>query len=158
MVKQFLSQRKVNFEEKDVSRNQAYAQELIRTTGQMGVPVTVFDGEVVIGFDRPRLEQLLTRMQANQRPSIGASIADASKITARQGSGITFGAYVGRTKPGSIAQRIGLAPGDIITQLNMRNIANADDLERELSNLRKGNRLSIVFLRGAKTMTAEAIL
>jgi S1-C subfamily serine protease len=158
MVKQFLSQRKVNFEEKDVSRNQAYAQELIRTTGQMGVPVTVFDGEVVIGFDRPRLEQLLTRMQANQRPSIGASIADASKITARQGSGITFGAYVGRTKPGSIAQRIGLLPGDIITQLNMRNIANADDLERELSNLRKGSRLSIVFLRGTKTMTAEAIL
>jgi S1-C subfamily serine protease len=158
MVKQFLSQRKVSFEEKDVSRNQAYAQELIRTTGQMGVPVTVFDGEVVVGFDRPRLEQLLTRMQANQRPSIGASIADASKITARQGSRITFGAYVGRTKPGSIAQRIGLAPGDIITQLNMRNIANADDLERELSNLQKGSRLSIVFLRGAKTMTAEAIL
>ena len=157
MVKQFLSQRGVGFEEKDVSRSQAYAQELVRTTGQMGVPVTVFDGEVVIGFDRPRLEQLLTHMQANQRPSFGASIADASKITAKQGSGITLGAYIGRTRPGSVAQRIGLIPGDIIIRLNMKNIANAADLERELSGLQKGSRLSIAFLRDSQTMTAEAI-
>ena len=97
MVKEFLSQRGIGFEERDVSRNPSYAQELVRSTGQMGVPVTIINGQIVVGFDRGRLEQLLTQTQTRQRPSFGASIADASKITAKQGSGITLGAYVGRS-------------------------------------------------------------
>jgi glutaredoxin 3 len=158
MVKEFLSQRGAGFEERDVSRNPSYAQELVRSTGQMGVPVTIIDGQIVVGFDRGRLEQLLTRAQARQRPSFGASIADASKITAKQGSGIMLGAYVGGIRPGSAAERIGLAPGDIITELNMKGVANAADLEHGLSNLKRGNRFSLVFLRGNKTMTTEGIL
>jgi glutaredoxin 3 len=157
MVKEFLSQRGAGFEERDVSRNSSYAQELVRSTGQMGVPVTIIDGQIVVGFDRGRLEELLSRAQAGQHPPFGASIADASKITAKQGSGITLGAYVGRIRPGSVAERIGLAPGDIITELNMKGIANAADLERGLSNLKRGSRFSLVFLRGDKTMTAEGI-
>ncbi len=155
MVKEFLSQRGIGFEERDVSRNPSYAQELMRSTGQMGVPVTIINGQVVVGFDRGRLEQLLTRTEIRQRPSFGASIADASKITAKQGSGLTLGAYVGRVRPDSIAERIGLGPGDIITELNMKRIANASDLERALSSLNDGSRFSLVFLRGNKTMTTE---
>jgi len=34
-------------------------EELLRRTGQLAVPVTVIDGEVVLGFDRPRLTELL---------------------------------------------------------------------------------------------------
>jgi glutaredoxin 3 len=157
MVKDFLSQRGISFEERDVSRNSSYAQELVRSTGQMGVPVTIISGEIVVGFDRGRLEQLTTQAQIRQRPSFGASIADASKITARQGSGIILGAYVGSIRPGSVAARIGLAPGDIITELNMRHIANADDLEDSLSNLSSGSRFSLVFLRGNETMTTEGV-
>ena len=59
MVKGFLSQRGISYEERDVSRNRAYAQELVNNTGQMGVPVTVFDGQIVVGFDQRRLEQLV---------------------------------------------------------------------------------------------------
>jgi glutaredoxin 3 len=157
MVKEFLSQRGINFEERDVSRNQSYAQELVRNTGQMGVPVTVINGQTVVGFDRGRLEQLLTQTQTRQRPSFGASIADASKITAKQGWGITLGAYVGRVRPGSIAERIGLVSGDIITELNMKRIANASDLEHALSSLDNGSRFSLSFLRGNKTITTEGI-
>ncbi len=155
MVKEFLSQRGIGFEERDVSRNPSYAQELVRSTGQMGVPVTIINGQVVVGFDRGRLEQLLTRTETRQRPSFGASIADASKITAKQGLGLTLGAYVGKVRPGSIAESIGLVSGDIITELNMKHIANAGDLERALSNLNSGSRFSLVFLRGNKTMTTE---
>ena len=157
MVKDFLSQRGISFEERDVSRNSAYAQELVSSTGQMGVPVTVIDGEVVVGFDRGRLEQLMPQTQAGQRPPFGASIADASKITAKQGSAIILGAYVGGVRSGSVAERIGLAQGDIITELNMRHIASADDLENSLSNLSSGSRFSLVFLRGDETMTAEGV-
>ena len=34
-------------------------EELIRRTGQLAVPVTVIDDEVVVGFNRPRLTELL---------------------------------------------------------------------------------------------------
>ena len=158
MVKEFLSQRGTGFEERDVSRDPSAAQELVRSTGQMGVPVTVINGQAVVGFDQARLEQLLAQSQVGQRPSFGASIADASKITAKQGSGITLGAYIGKVRPGSVSERIGLAPGDIITELNLQRIANADDLERALANLNRGSRFSLVFLRGNKTMTTEGAL
>ena len=157
MVKEFLSQRGINFEERDVSRDPSYAQELVSSTGQMGVPVTIINGQIVVGFDRGRLEQLTSQTQAGQHPPFGASIADASKITTRQGLGITLGAYVGRVRPGSIAARIGLAPGDIITELNMKPIANAGDLEDALSTLDSGSRFSLIFLRGDNTMTTEGV-
>jgi glutaredoxin 3 len=155
MVKEFLSRRSIAFEERDVSQNPSYAQELVRNTGQMGVPVTIINGQTVVGFDRGRLERLLTQTQTRQRPSFGASIADASRITAKRGLGITLGAYVGRVKPSSVADRIGLIPGDIITELSMKRIANASDLENALSGLSKGSRFSLAFLRGNKRMTAE---
>ena len=158
MVKEFLSQKDIGFEERDVFRNPSYAQELVRSTGQMGVPVTIINGQIVVGFDRGRLEQLLTQTQTRQRPSFGASIADASKITAKKGLGITLGAYVGGVRPGSVAMRIGLVPGDIITELNMRRIANASDLEHALSSLNNGSRFSLLFLRGNKTMSTEGML
>jgi S1-C subfamily serine protease len=157
MVKEFLSQRGIGFQERDVSRNPSYAQELVKSTGQMGVPVTIINTQAVIGFDRARLEQLLAQSQVGQRPTFGASIADASKVTAKQGSGITLGAYLGRVRPGSVSERIGLASGDIITELNLQRIANADDLERALANLNRGSRFSLVFLRGNRTITAEGI-
>ena len=108
MVKEFLLQKRIGFQERDVSRNPAYAQELVNNTGQMGVPVTIINQQAVIGFDRAKLEQLLTHTQAGQRTSFGASIADASKITAKQGTGITLGGYIGRIRLGSVAQIIGL--------------------------------------------------
>ena len=157
MVKEFLSQRGIGFQERDVSRNPAYAQELVSNTGQMGVPVTIINQQAVIGFDRAKLERLLTQTQAGQRPSFGASIADASKITAKQGSGITLGAYIGRVRSGSVAERLRLASGDIVIELNMKNIANASDLERALSGLSRGSRLSLVFLRGNKKLASEGI-
>jgi glutaredoxin 3 len=158
MVKQFLSQRGVNYEERDVSRNQTYARELVNNTGQMGVPVTVFNGEIVVGFDRQRLEQLISSGSKAKRPSFGASIADAEKITAKQGNQIISGAYVGGTRQGSSAQRIGLKQGDIITRINKQTITRANDLERVLSNLQEGQRILVEFQRNGRTTAAEGVL
>ena len=155
MVKEFLSQKGVSYEEYDVSLDQNAARELVNRTGQMGVPVTIIDGQTVIGFDRARLEQVLSQ---EQRPSLGATVADAGKITAKQGTGITLGAYVGRVRPRSLAERLGLAAGDIITEVNMQRIADADDIESTLSKLSKGSRISLVLIRGNKGFTTEGIL
>ena len=61
MVKQFLKQRNIPFKELDVTKNKAWAQELIRKSGQNGVPVTDFNGTIIIGFDRAKLERLSKR-------------------------------------------------------------------------------------------------
>ncbi len=42
-----------------MAEDQEGREELLRRTGQLAVPVTVIDDEVVVGFDRPRLTQLL---------------------------------------------------------------------------------------------------
>jgi S1-C subfamily serine protease len=157
MVKEFLSQKGVSFREIDVSRDYSAAQDLVNRTGQMGVPVTMIDGQVIVGFDRVRLEQAIGRVKAAKGPRFGASIADAGKITARQGQAI-LGAMIGKVRSGSVAGRLGLVPGDIVTEFNMRSISNANDLEGALSKLEKGNRISLVFLRGSKTLSSEGIL
>ncbi len=158
MVKQFLSQRGVNYEERDVSRNQTYARELVNNTGQMGVPVTVFDGEIVVGFDRQRLEQLVSSKPRGKKPSFGASIADAAKIAVKKGTGITSGAYIGGTKPGSAAQRIGLKQGDIITRVNKQSITKANDLERVIASMQEGQRILVEFRRDGRVTAAEGVL
>ncbi len=58
-VKQFLKENNIAFEDIDVSRNRAAAEEMIMKSGQMGVPVIDVDGEIIIGFDKERLEKVL---------------------------------------------------------------------------------------------------
>lgn len=58
-VKQFLDERNIPYEEYNVAEDAARAEEMIQKSGQMGVPVIEVDGEIVVGFDRPRLEELL---------------------------------------------------------------------------------------------------
>jgi S1-C subfamily serine protease len=156
MVKEFLSQNGVSFREVDVSRDHSAAQDLVNRTGQMGVPVTMIDDQVIVGFDRVRLEQAIDQVKVTRGPYFGASIADAGKITAKQGQAI-LGALIGRVKSGSVAERLALIPGDIITEFNMRPISNANDLESAISKLEKGNRISLVFIRGNKTLSNEGV-
>jgi glutaredoxin len=155
MLKEFLSQKGVLFKEYDVSRDAAAAQEMINRTGQQGVPVTVMDGQVVIGFDKVRIEQLLSRHV--QHPAFGAAIADAVKITAQKGMAPTQGAYIGLVRTNSVAEKLGLAVNDIIVEINKQNIMNASDMESILSQLNPGNRISIIFLRNNQTLNGEGI-
>lgn len=57
-VKEFLSQNKIDFADRNVAAEPAALSELERL-GYMTTPVTVIDGEVVVGFDLPRLQTLL---------------------------------------------------------------------------------------------------
>jgi len=58
-AKQFLKDNNIEFEEIDVAQNQEKAQEMIDKSGQMGVPVIEVDGQIVIGFNKEKLKQLL---------------------------------------------------------------------------------------------------
>ncbi len=58
-LKAYLKQQAVPFKEVDVSQDAQAAQAMIRRSGQMGVPQTWVDGQVIVGFDRRRLDTLL---------------------------------------------------------------------------------------------------
>jgi len=58
-AKEFLSSRGIAFTDVDVTASPEARAELVRRTGQLGVPVIVVGEEVVVGFDRGRLSRLL---------------------------------------------------------------------------------------------------
>ena len=59
MAKQFLTENNIEFENIDVAANQAATQEMIAKSGQMGVPVLIIDGKVIVGFDKGKIKKLL---------------------------------------------------------------------------------------------------
>jgi glutaredoxin-like YruB-family protein len=58
-VKKFLDENSVEYTNYNVADNQDKAQEMIDKSGQMGVPVIDVDGELVIGFNKDKLKELL---------------------------------------------------------------------------------------------------
>src|SRR3989338_6803493 len=58
-VKEWLTQHKIKFEVKDVDRDQKYGEELLKKTGQTGIPVTFIDENMVLGFNVPELKKYL---------------------------------------------------------------------------------------------------
>jgi glutaredoxin len=59
VTKEFLSSKGVAYREVNVAEDLEGREELLRRTGQLAVPVTVIGEEVVVGFNRPRLVELL---------------------------------------------------------------------------------------------------
>lgn len=58
-LKSHLRKHKIRFTDIDVSQDQSAAEELVRKTGQQGVPQTDIDGEIIVGFDKTRINTLL---------------------------------------------------------------------------------------------------
>lgn len=67
-LKSYLKQQRVAFNDVDVSRDTRAANEMVRRSGQMGVPQAWIDGKVVVGFDRAKVDHLLGLAQAGARP------------------------------------------------------------------------------------------
>ncbi len=58
-TKEFLNENNVKFEEVDVTKDQNAVQEMLQKSGQMSVPVTDIDGQIILGFDKVKLKRLL---------------------------------------------------------------------------------------------------
>jgi glutaredoxin 3 len=145
-AKQFLNRQGVSFVEKNVAADRKAAMEMVRLSGQQGVPVIAVDGQVVVGFDQPRLMQLLK----NSQPKLGASVADAARQAKKRPGIPDRGAYVGRVRNGSPADRAGLREGDVVTALGGQAVAAADDLHKLVSDMPKGRDLSLTFVRNGQ--------
>ena len=58
-TKEFLKANNIEFENKDVSSDEAAKKTMIDKSGQMGVPVTDIDGTIIVGFDVDKIKSAL---------------------------------------------------------------------------------------------------
>ena len=58
-TKKFLEENKVAYKDLNVGEDRVARQEMISKSGQMGVPVIDIDGEIIVGFDVPKLKEKL---------------------------------------------------------------------------------------------------
>jgi len=58
-AKEFLTENKVEYTEHNVAEDAEKRQEMMEKTGQMGVPVIVIENEIMVGFDKSKLSELL---------------------------------------------------------------------------------------------------
>jgi len=59
MAKEFFKEKNVAYTEYDVAGNLEKRKEMVEKSGQMGVPVILIGSELIIGFDKPKITQLL---------------------------------------------------------------------------------------------------
>ena len=58
-TKEFFRNNKIKFIEIDVSKSSDKAKEMIKKSGQIGVPVTIIGNEIIVGFDEDKLRKIL---------------------------------------------------------------------------------------------------
>ena len=59
MAKDFFAEKGVSFEDFNVSTDLEKRKEMVERSGQMGVPVIVIEDKVVVGFNKPKIMELL---------------------------------------------------------------------------------------------------
>ena len=58
-AKQFLKDNNIEFTHYDVGSDQAKAEEMMKKSGQMGVPVLDIEGTIIVGFDKEKIKEVL---------------------------------------------------------------------------------------------------
>lgn len=59
MAKDFFAEKNIQYTGYDVSSDAAKREEMIKMTGQLGVPVIVIGGDIMVGFDRQKIADKL---------------------------------------------------------------------------------------------------
>ena len=59
MAKDFFKEKGVEYEEFNVATDLTKRTEMVDKTGQMGVPVISIDGDYIVGFNKPKIAELL---------------------------------------------------------------------------------------------------
>lgn len=58
-LKEFLKEHHIEFEDINVGEDMKAQEEMIKKSGQMGVPVIEIDDQIVVGFDKKKITELL---------------------------------------------------------------------------------------------------
>ncbi len=137
-MKEFLHRRGVSFLERDVSVVPGAAQEAVRLSGQVGVPVTRIGGAVVVGFDPDRLGEALAAAETPRAatPSLGLEVQDGEQ-----------GPEIQTIHAGGPADQAGLQAGDRLLALAGIPVNSAQSVVRLLPELLPGQALPVVVER-----------
>jgi S1-C subfamily serine protease len=129
---------------------------MVNLTGQMGVPVIVIGGQAIVGFDRARIQQLLSNAPKPVR--FGLKIADALTTAPQMNVKPVPGAIIGEVSPGLLGEKAGLKPADIIIEINGTKINSAADMEKALAGFKLGDIITILFLRAGEKRKSEIVV
>ncbi|MEK7069268.1 MAG: glutaredoxin domain-containing protein [Patescibacteria group bacterium] len=59
MAKDFFKEKNVTYTEYNVASDMAKRQEMLEKSGQMGVPVIIIENDLIVGFNKPKISELL---------------------------------------------------------------------------------------------------
>lgn len=59
-AKRYFKEKNIRYTDVDVSKDQSAARDMMHRTGQMGVPVILINNKTIIGFDRNKINQMLS--------------------------------------------------------------------------------------------------
>lgn len=153
-AKEYLLSRNVPFTNKDVSVDQQAAMEMVRLSGQKGVPVIAAGGDVIVGFDQVRLARVADRFSGPRRPALGILGADAADYLGRHPDiaasypADVQGVFVGQVRAGSVAARAGVQAGDIIQAAAGKRVKNLRTLDQLIESVSAGDTVSLRVQRG----------
>ncbi len=58
-AKEYLKSKSIEFTDKNVAEDKAAREEMVKKSNQLGVPVIDIDGEIIIGFDKEKIDKKL---------------------------------------------------------------------------------------------------
>ena len=131
---------------------------MIRVSGQQGVPVTVANGDVILGFDQRKFAKLAEKYAGPKRPPLGILAADAEEYLAKHPDKAekvpagTKGVYVGKVRTDRGGAR-GLKPGDIITSFAGKRVRTMAALDQMVETLKAGDKATAKFIRDGENQS-----
>ena len=79
MAKDYFRSKGIKFDDINVGKDRAAAMEMVEKSGQMGVPVIDIDGELIIGFDVPKIESILSKVSRAEKETKPAEPGEEMK-------------------------------------------------------------------------------
>jgi len=61
MAKDYFDKQGIAYEDRDVESDPQFATEAVTKSGQRGIPVIDIDGEIIVGFDRPKIDAAIAK-------------------------------------------------------------------------------------------------
>jgi S1-C subfamily serine protease len=133
--------------------------EMIRVSGQQGVPVTVANGDVILGFDQRKFAKLAEKYAGPKRLPLGILAADAEEYLTKHPEKAekipagTKGVYVGKVRPKTVAARGNLKPGDVITSFAGKRVRTMAALDQMVDTLKPGDKATAKFIRDGENQS-----